>query len=100
VIPVAATEVIYAVNPDGTLRAVIIGTTRNEVHARLGDAASLVADTVTPATAIPLAASRAMSKKLVIPVVLTSVALAGLAVVEALRRKWGGEGDLAFWRRS
>jgi hypothetical protein len=99
VIPVAATEVIYALNPDGTLRAVIIGTTRNELHPRLGDSASLVAEVVTPVTAIPIAASRAVPRKLVFPIVLTSVALAGLALVEALRRRWGGDGSLAFWRR-
>jgi hypothetical protein len=100
VIPVAASEVIYAVNPDGTLRAVIVGTTRNDFHARLGDSASLVAEVVTPVTSVPLAVSRALPKGLVVPIVLTSVALAGLAVVEALRRRWGEEGGLAFWRRS
>jgi hypothetical protein len=92
--------VIYAVGPDGTLRAVIVPTSRNELHARLGDSASVVAEVVSPVTAVPIAASRAVPKKLVVPIVLTSVALAGLALVEALRRRWGGDGSLAFWRRS
>ncbi len=94
-------QLIFTVQPDGTLRAVVIsGPSRNLLHSRFPDSASLVAEIVTPATTMPIAASRGLTRNLALPIVLSSVALAGLAVVESLRRRWGEDASLAFWRRS